>query len=169
MYSTLRRIGYLEFMALTLTKVPSEIPHEGGKLLQENLSFALIPRFLNPNKGVKDDSAKVTKYTGFMVASSASFSLGHYVEYYIDFGQFGLILALLLYGALGGWLYQKAGKGGKYNPLFTVGVIYVVLAQWGSYQNDAIVVYGLTFFGCICHLFLFRPLYRAIEGFVQVS
>ena len=169
LYSTLRRIGYLEFMALSLTKVPSEIPHEGGTLLQENLSFALIPRFLNPNKGVKDDGAKVSKYTGFMVAASASFSLGHYVEYYIDFGQLGMILALLLYGVLGGWLYQKAGKGGTYNPLFTLGVVYVVLAQWGSYQNDAIFVYGLTFFGGICHLFLFRPLYRTIEGFVQVS
>ena len=169
LYSTLRRIGYLEFMALTLNKVPNEIPHERGALLQDNLTFALIPRFLNPNKGVKDDGAKVTKYTGFMVAGSASFSLGHYVEYYIDFGQLGLILALLFYGVVGGRLYQKAGKDGGANPLFTLGIIYVVLSKWGSFQNDAIFVFGLTFFGSICHLYLFRPLYRAAKDFTLVS
>lgn len=169
LYKTLRRIGYLEFMALTLNKVPYEMPHEAGALLQDNLTFALIPRFLNPNKGAKDDGAKVTQYTGFMVAASASFSLGHYVEYYIDFGQLGLILTLLFYGTVGGWLYLKAGKEGKVNPLFTLGIIYVVLSQWGSFQNDAIYIYGLTFFGSIFHLYLFRPLYRAIEGLTQVS
>jgi len=167
LYSTLRRIGYLEFMALTLDKVPNEIAHEGGALTQNNLTFALIPRFLNPNKGVKEDGAKVTKYTGFMVAASASFSLGHYVEYYIDFGQLGLIVALFFYGVVGGWLYQKAGNDRVTNPLFTIGIIYVVLSKWGSFQNDAIFIYGLTFFGSICHLYLFRPLYRAIEGFSQ--
>ena len=81
-FSTLRRVGYLEFMCLTINKVPEEIDHEKGALLSSNLTFALIPRFLNPIKGVKDDGAKVEKYTGFMVSDSASFSLGHYVEYF---------------------------------------------------------------------------------------
>ena len=98
LYATLRRLGYLEFMALTINNVPSRLAHEKGELLVSNLSFALIPRILNPNKGVKDDGAKVEKYTQFMVADSASFSLGHYVEYYIDFGRWGTLFMLILYG-----------------------------------------------------------------------
>lgn len=162
-FHTLRRIGYLEFLCLTLNKVPNEVEFENGDLLKSNLSFALIPRILNPNKGVKDDSAKVEKYTGFMVADSASFSLGHYVEYFIDFGKTGMLILLLLYGALGGMVYQKLTQLSKVNIVLMFGVLYMVLQSWGSFQNDAIWIYGTTFFGFICHVIVFRPIYAAIE------
>ena len=64
--------------------VPEEIPHEDGKLLKGNLSFALIPpRILNPNKGVKDDQWKVEYYTKRIISDNSSFSLGHFAEHYV--------------------------------------------------------------------------------------
>jgi len=166
LYSTLRRVGYLEFMALTLNNVPDRIPHEEGKLLKSNLSFALIPRILNPNKGVKDDGAKVEKYTQFVVSENSSFSLGHYVEYFIDFGSYWMMIALFIFGWIGGRIYRLCySRSPDTNPLFLCGILYITLFQWGSYQNDAIWIYGLTFFGAICHLFLFRPIYSLIVNF----
>ena len=161
-FSTLRRVGYLEFFALTLNTVPEHMPHEKGALLGENLSFALIPRFLNPNKGVKDDGAKVTKYTGFRVSKNSSFSLGHYCEYFIDFGYW-MWLVLLGLGIAGGLVMRsikKLSQSFNQNPLFIPGIAFIVLEPWGSFQNDSIFLYGLTFFGFITHIFLFRPLYR---------
>ena len=165
LFSTLRRVGYLEFMCLTLNRVPDEIGHERGTLLGSNLSFALIPRFLNPNKGIKDDGAKVVKYTGFMVADSASFSLGHYVEYFIDFGKTGMLLLLILYGFIGGMAYQIMIQKSNVNAILLLGIMFVILQSWGSFQNDAIWIYGNTFFGFICHFIIFRSVYAAIESF----
>lgn len=164
LFSTLRRVGYLELFALTLNRVPQQIEHTRGDLISSNLSFALIPRFLNPNKGVKDDGAKVEEYAGFMVNHAASFSLGHYTEYYIDFGSSGMMLVLLLFGIVGGLIYQAVSKSRitGLNPLLFYALGFVVMEKWGSFQNDAIFVYGLTFFGALCHLFIFLPLYRII-------
>ena len=95
--ATYRRVGYLEYFASAVAKVPAEIPHEQGQLLQSNLEFALLPRFLAPNKGLKDDKGKVEKYTDFYFGQygGSSFSLGHYCEAYIDWGRNGTIV----YGA----------------------------------------------------------------------
>lgn len=165
LFNTLRRVGYLEFMCLTLNKVPEEVGHEQGSLLSSNLMFALIPRFLNPNKGVKDDGAKVEKYTGFMVADSSSFSLGHYVEYFIDFGKTGMLILLLFYGFIGGFVYQLVIQKSKLNVILLIGLLFAVLQNWGSFQNDAIWIYGNTFFGFICHAIIFLPIYSALERF----
>lgn len=169
LYSTLRRAGYLEFFALVLNKVPEEIPHENGELLKESLSFALIPRFLNPNKGVKDDGAKVEKYTNFIVSKTSSFSLGHYVEYFIDFKAIGMMVILFLYGLAGGAVYQFVLSRTFYNQaiLFALPVAYVCLDKWGSFQADTVYLYGQTFFGTICHTILFIPLYRVIDRMAQ--
>lgn len=167
LYSTLRRVGYLEFFALTLNNVPKRLNHENGSLIMSNLTFALIPRFLNPNKGVKDDGAKVEKYTEFQVSTHSSFSLGHYTEYYIDFGHSLMMVVLFLFGWIGGRLYHLGTKlrAVAGNPLFMTGIVFILLQQWGSYQNDAIFIFGLTFFGGFSHLLLFRPLYRFIINF----
>ena len=171
LFRTLRRAGYLEFFAMTLNNVPQNLPHENGGLLKKNLSFALIPRFLNPNKGIKDDSAKLTKYTGFMVGENASFSLGHYTEYFIDFGQFGMMIALFGFGLTGGRLFLFVSeRGSRFMPMVATSILaYVVLSKWGTFQGDAIYVYGRTFFGTICHCFVFVPIYKFILNFCSLT
>jgi len=163
--STLRRAGYLEFFSMVLNKVPEEIPHENGKLLKESLSFALIPRFLNPNKGVKDDGAKVEKYTDFRVSETSSFSLGHYVEYYIDFKAIGMMVVLLIYGWVGGKIFKfiVSREFMTQSLLFALPIAYVSLDTWGQFQADTVYLYGQTFWGTLCHAVLFLPLYRVID------
>ena len=48
------------------------------------------------------------------------------------------------------------------------GMLYVVLQGWGSFQNDAIWIYGTTFFGFVCHLYGL-PLYALMSRFTETS
>ena len=171
LFSTLRRAGYLEFFSMVLNKVPEEIPYENGKLLNKSLSFALIPRFLNPNKGVKDDGAKVEKYTDFMVSDTASFSLGHYVEYYIDFKALGMMIVLLIYGWVGGRIisFIVSREFMMQSLLFTIPIVYVCLDKWGQFQADTVFLYGQTFWGTLCHTVLFIPIYRVIDRLAKAQ
>ena len=166
--STYRRVGYLEYFASAVHNVPKEIPHENGKLLLSNLEYALIPRIINPNKGVKDDKVKVEKYTDFYfgVNSISSFSLGHFCEAYIDWGWFGSCLQLLAYGFVGAGLWKLTLKRARrLNPILAVSLVYVVFHLWGSMQVDAIQLYGRVAWNTFCQLVLFFPAYVWINKF----
>lgn len=169
--ATYQRTGYLEYFAATLEKVPSEIPHERGLLTASNLEYALIPRILNPNKGIKKDRSKVEKYTGLYFGgdrSTASFSLGHYCEAYIDWGSFGMMLHLFIYGCLGGWLTNLFLNQHKIqNTIFGAGILFTILSFWGTYQKDMITLTGSIFWGGLAFLLLFPPLIKTILRYFQ--
>jgi len=164
--ATYQRTGYLEFFAATIEKVPTEISFERGSLTSSNLEYALIPRILNPNKSNKNDRAKVEKYTGIYfggAGSRASFSLGHYCEAYIDWGSWGMMLHLFLYGCIGGWVAnQFTRRTIVRDTLFGAGTLFTVLSFWGTYQKDMITVTGSLFWGGLAFLILFPPLLRNI-------
>lgn len=168
--ATYRRIGYLEYFSNAVSKVPDEIPHERGKLLQSNLEFSLVPRFFSPDKGVKDDKAKVEKYTDFYFGEygGSSFSLGHYCEAYIDWGPIGMVIHLFLYGVLGGLLFLLTlNRTASFTPLFSLGILWIVMKPWGTFQQDMVTLSGTVFWGTVCHLFLFFPFYRWVNGWIK--
>lgn len=162
--ATYRRAGYLEYFSAAVTKVPTEIPHQKGALLSESLSFALIPRILNPNKGVKSDREKVERFTDYYFGGErniSSFSLGHYCEAYIDWGPNGMMVHLFIYGLLGGFLIVVTkNRTRRLNPILAFGILWVVLTPWGTFQQDMTTVSGKVVWGSICHLVIFFPLYR---------
>ena len=167
--ATYRRVGYLEYFSNAVAKVPTEIAHENGKLLTSNLEFALIPRILSPKKGLKDDKAKVEKYTDFYFGTygGSSFSLGHYCEAYIDWGRFGMKLHLFIYGIIGGLLYMIIlSRTLAFNPLLALGILWVCMKPWGTFQADMITLVGSVFWGSVCHLLIFFPLYKKLNNFI---
>lgn len=168
---TYRRAGYLEYFSAAVKKVPSEIPHENGSLLAESLSYSLAPRILNPDKGSKNDKAKVERYTDYYFGANSfsSFSLGHYCEAYIDWGPIGMMIHLFVYGLIGAGLVLLTLKRSiTINPVITAGILWVVLTPWGTFQQDMVTVSGQVFWGTLCHLFLFTGFYRFIHRYVQV-
>ena len=167
---TYRRAGYLEYFNAARLKVPSEIAHRNGALFLESMSFALIPRILNPNKGVKDDKAKVEYYTDFYFGenSFASFSLGHYCEAFIDWGPTGMMFHLFAYGLFGALLFRVTlHRCRQLNPLITFGILWSVMYPWGTCQSDMVTVLGSTVWGGFSQLVLFFPLYKWINTFIQ--
>ena len=168
---TYRRAGYLEYFSAAVKKVPSEIPHESGSLLAKSLSYSLVPRILNPNKGFKNDRAKVERYTDhyFGENSFSSFSLGHYCEAYIDWGPLGMMIHLFVYGLIGaGLVLLTLKRSSKINPIVTAGILWTVLSPWGTFQQDMVTVTGQVFWGTICHLFLFTWFYKVIHRYIQM-
>jgi|GEM_PF-668817 len=144
--ATLERVGYIDLFARMRQYVPAEIPHEDGGLMAGNLSFALIPRILNPNKGVKNDQWKVEKYAKRIVADNASFSLGHFAEHYVDYGPRGMWFSLLLFGvALG--LVTLLFLRPSLVPGCDLIYLFLTLSLAFSYQADAIKIYGQVVWG----------------------
>lgn len=148
--STLDRIGYLRFFALTVERVPSAISHTQGQLMADNISFAVIPRLLDPDKGIKDDQWKVERYAGILIADNASFSLGRYAEWYVDFGSAGVWLFAMIFGMLSGFIPRCFGQRGDPKDL-AVTMIYLclLLPTFVSFQFDEIVCIGQTFWGIV--------------------
>ncbi len=129
----------------------------------ESLTFSLVPRILYPNKGHKNDRAKVERYTDyyFGAESFSSFSLGHYCEAYIDWGPTGMMLQLIFYGIAGVLIIGLIkSRYPTINPLLYCGIMWVLLQPWGTFQQDMVTVSGTLFWGSLCHLFIFSPLYR---------
>ena len=169
--ATYRRAGYLEYFSAAVTKVPTEIPHQQGALLSESLSFSLVPRILNPNKGVKNDREKVERFTDYYFGgarSFSSFSLGHYCEAYIDWGPNGMMVHLFIYGILGGVLIIiTTNRTRRLNPILAFGILWVVLTPWGTFQQDMVTISGKVVWGSICHLLIFFPIYKGVNRFIQ--
>ena len=166
--ATFRRLGYLEYSSLTLKRVPDILPYENGKLLLENLNFVFIPRFINPEKGIKDDSKKTSKYTGREFATSlegSSFSLGYYTEFFIDFGIPGMFIPLLLFAFLVGKIFNRVMRL-PYNLLLRYSIATVVLLPFSAFESDSIYLFGILFWGGLTHIFVFKILYRRIDKFI---
>ena len=174
--STLDRLGYLEFFAMTANRVPDELPHERGDLLLGNLSFALIPRFLNPDKGVKNDQWKVEYYANRPVSDHSSFSLGRYAEWYVDFGPMGMVVFAFFIGAIGARLARSFGQSDSpFIRLMDAAFLVLALQLWMSYQADEIKIYGQTFWGFVVYAVIGRRLIhwlvykRAIKDTIALS
>lgn len=168
--ATYKRIGYTEYFAAAVGQVPSEIPFERGQLLSESINFALVPRIINPNKGVKNDRAKVEKYTNFYFGANSfsSFSLGHYCEAYIDWGPIWMHLHLFIYGLFGSILVRiTLSRTRKLNDLLRWGILFAILTGWGTFQQDMITVLGRTVWGTFSQLVLFIPIYSAINRYCR--
>ena len=163
---TLERVGYLDLFCRMRQYVPDDIPHEQGDLLKDNLTFALIPRFLNPNKGVKDDQWKVEKYARRIISDNSSFSLGHYAEHFIDFGARGMMLSLLIFGFFGGLLTRLTMSGSGGEAIDGVFCFYW-MQYFLSYQFDAIKIYGGVFWAIITYLLFWRPILIRSLGWVR--
>jgi hypothetical protein len=113
----LTRIAYVDYLAAVLDYVPARRPFEEGRLLAATIRHILIPRFLDPEKEILESDSEITmRYTGLTVASSkegTSIGIGYMAEGYVDFGVFGMLVLVLVFGMLWGrmfaWLVSHAG------------------------------------------------------------
>lgn len=108
-YSTVDRIGYIEFFSQATDNVPAKIDYEYGRLWKENILHVLQPRLFFPNKPAIDDSKMVNMYATKKVATASqgtTFSLGYMAESYIDFGPVLMFVPIFFVGWLLGYIYR---------------------------------------------------------------
>jgi hypothetical protein len=109
----INRIGYVQYFAAAVRMVPSRIPYEDGKVYLAAISHYLVPRFINPDKQVLDDSKHTNKYTGLGLSGrsrATSFSLGSFADAYIDFGPIFMFIPIFLFGAMVGLFFKLLYK-----------------------------------------------------------
>ena len=106
----LDRLSYVDFFAVVLDTVPSQLPHENGALWLDAITRPFMPRLFFPAKAIIDDSERTNYYTGLAVAGSeegTSISLGYVAESYIDFGAPLMMVPIFGLGLVLGGFYRK--------------------------------------------------------------
>jgi hypothetical protein len=140
----LRRLTYVDFFAVVLTYVPSQMPHEHGALFWDAVSRPFMPRLFFPDKEVIDDSVRSNLYTGGVAAISegTSISLGYVAESYIDFGAVGMFPALFLIGLLFGGIYRGLLRWTASRGLLGMGLASGVLTGAAPLETSFTKAFG---------------------------
>lgn len=124
------RVMYVEYFGVVLNNVPAIIPHEGGGIWRDAIRRPFMPRMFFPEKSIIDESALLNKYTGLSVAGmgeGTQISIGYMGESYIDFGAFGMMLAVFAWGVVLGVVYRWFVTDRKYGGPLGMGLAAGVL------------------------------------------
>lgn len=166
----LDRLQYTYHFAKALERVPEIIPFQNGANWLENIEYATTPRFLNPNKPTIDNSVKATKYTGIRYATAkqgASFSLGYFAEFYIDFGSYLMMPMLLLLGYFYSRIYKYFLVKASDNPVFNYSLVGAFFFEFYAFEMDGTYLAGRLFASIITfftlNLFFTKPLIKYIS------
>jgi hypothetical protein len=141
----LQRVTYIEFFASVLDYVPQYVPHEGGAIMIDALMRPFMPRIIFADKSVIDDSERTNKYTGLEVAGAdrgTSISLGWIAETYIDFGEYGMMLAILFLGYFYGTIYRWLLRWSLARGLLGMGLATAVLLPAVALESSMTKVIG---------------------------
>lgn len=114
-------------IARIMTHVPSQQAYARGQTITDAITFAIIPRFLFPNK-LQGASQKIfTLYTGSELMGGTRMGLGIIGEFYANFGQWGGVAATFVYGILIGWVFLLFADRAQKNPLWWAAASTVLL------------------------------------------
>jgi hypothetical protein len=161
------RVGYIQYFAAAIRFVPARVPHEGGKVYLAAVSHFLIPRFLDPDKPILDDSKHTNKYTGLGVSGRAqgtSFSLGSFADAYIDFGPVKMFIPIFCFGWLIGTFFKILYRPDIWGIILT-GPFFLLINIYGADTTKAlgfVLIYFLVIF------FVNRILIQFIEPFMKL-
>lgn len=74
--------------------------YAGGETLAE-AAVAVVPRILWPNKPVSAGSGDlVSRYTGLVTPPGTSIGVGNVLEFYLNFGTFGVVFGFIIFGTV---------------------------------------------------------------------
>jgi len=174
------RIAYVDFFGLVTNSVPRRIAHEEGALWGEALAHIFMPRLFFPDKPALPSDSDLTRlYTGLYVSGEevgTSISIGYVAESYIDFGQYGMHVPILMLGFLWGLIYRFFVFRKKIPSFISYGLSVVVLLETYKFETAATKLLGsvLTAFlvAYILQRYFIRPLMRRLlvrrsRGFYQ--
>lgn len=168
--SFFERLQYTWHIAKSMDHVPSVVPYQDGANWWASISFALTPRFFNPDKPMYEASKKATKYTGINYLGSAqgvSFSLGYFADGYVDFGYFGMFIPLFFIGLAYGISYFYFLRHSSTNLVFNYAVVGALFMEFNALEMDSTYFAGrffsdlLTFF--VLSLFFFPWLIKYLS------
>lgn len=158
--SFIDRISYIDYLSACMNHVPNIVPHENGKLTINAITHVLIPRVVNKNKAVIDESTHLTKYTGVFFSNlsmGVSFSLGYFGDFYVDFGEIGMLIAILCMGFFIGWIFLNVYNHIQ-NPIIGIAVMQMSFILLYKFEISLIKLVGT--------IVTFWILYRLLAAYI---
>ena len=99
---TAARLNQGKIVEAIFNHVPAVQPFAAGSTLTESLYAAAVPRVVDPDKPIGSDRERFMRYTGHVLQPDVSMNLGILGEGYANFGEWGAIGLLLVYGLIFG-------------------------------------------------------------------
>jgi len=148
----LERVAYVDMFAHVIKRVPSKIPHEGGKLWARAVKHVVLPRLLFPDKPrLASDTALTIEYTGLKLAGAergTSIGMGYMAETYIDFGPLLMFAVIFALGLLYGLVYRYFAEQAKVK-IFGYAVAVSILKDVFFFETDNAKLLGGILMGVI--------------------
>lgn len=103
-----------------MQQVPDHQPYAYGKTILDDFTAALLPRFLAPDKAVAGGRELFLAYTGRSLTEGTSWAISIPSEMYVNFGRYGGIFAMFIYGWGIGCLFRRLARQAAQNPVWWV-------------------------------------------------
>lgn len=139
------RFGAVYMLATVTELTPSQVPYWGAGTLTPLLSTP-IPRALWPSKPQEVTGQTFGHRYGFLLPQdmSTSWNMPQLIEFYADFGTWGVVVGMLLLGAIYRLLFETLG-GATRDPQLAVGAAYVLSALLLIESGTALVLAGALY------------------------
>jgi len=98
--STVGRLTQGWHLGMTLRQVPRKVPFAQGREIWNDVVSSILPRAFFEDKKTVNSKDKFNKYTGHKLRGATSMSIGILGDFYINFGWWGSIIGLFIFGAL---------------------------------------------------------------------
>lgn len=159
-----RRIEYVEYFGEVIGTVPKNIPHSDGELWLDAVRRPFMPRLFFQDKAIIDESLLTNLYVTSAVAGmgdGTQISLGYIAESYIDFGKYGMMLPMLLWGMILGWTYRRLLQNVQSRGVLGFGMTSALfLLTSSSIGNSAAKLFG----GFVVTVIVFWLFNRYVAG-----
>lgn len=160
-FSLLARLNQGWHIAKTMYHVPNDKPFANGETIANAVASTLIPRIIWPNKPTAGGAYNLERFWGYKI-KGYSMNLGPIGEAYGNFGKFGAIVFMFLYGLfLNSILNIVLGMSRK-NPTWIIWLPFLFLYAIGT-ETDVVSTLNYlvkSFF----FLFILRMFFLPIFG-----
>jgi hypothetical protein len=119
------RINQGWVLASTMDNVPKFVNYTYGLLTIEYLYSALVPRIFDPDKLNAGSQEVFNRYSGHYIDVGTSIALGLFTDAYIEFGQFGAIIYVFIFGLMYGYILNQFNFNSKKFPIL---ILFATLA-----------------------------------------
>ena len=168
-----------DFEALDIVNIRLNLPLYIGRMIEHHelnpslrefgstlytIPFAVVPRFLWPDKPTRGGNEFMSTHTGMTFSSETTFGFGSVFEYYVNFGYSGVFIGFLVFGILLSRVDQvaaihlNAGRFLQFARLFMVGIVAV-----DPLQRPFFIVSGAAMAWIIVTLLIWVYEQRSVE------
>lgn len=121
-------------IAAIMANVPAAEPFAEGETIVEAARSALLPRFLDPDKAGGGGRSSFLRFTGLPLGQGTAMGISPLGESYANFGGYGGIVTLFVYGGLFGLIVTYCFRYASKHPDF---IFWVPLVFYQSIKAES--------------------------------